>query len=317
MRSLFMFGLSASAILLGPHAAHAADSADAMRRLRDPDGGLIVIAHRGCHAPAPQEGLGATPENSLAALEQCVKLGVEIMETDVRRTRDGYMVMVHDETVDRTTDGHGKVSDLTLESIKSLRLRQNLGGANQPLTNETVPTLDELLARAKGRILLNLDVKDPIYAEVIDAVARAGMREGVIVKTSAGVGSQPLAAMSPYDRVPFAVIPATSDGTGRDLPALVDAQMAGSRHPVSIELPIIPPASLAPIAERTRALRVRLWVNTLFDGFVQGGFGDVDALRDPDAVWGRLYRMGVSVFQTDEPAALVKFRKTLGAPERP
>ncbi|OAN57560.1 glycerophosphodiester phosphodiesterase family protein [Sphingomonas sp. TDK1] len=311
LRCLMLAALAAAAL---PLPARAGDTAEMMRRLRDPKGGLIVVAHRGCHRAAPYSGLGLAPENSFAALDQCVALGVEVMETDVRRTRDGYLVMVHDETVDRTTDGHGKVSDLTLAQIKALHLRQDMGGAAQPFTGQTVPTLAEMLAHAKDRILLNLDVKDAIYGEVVAEVARAGLQDGVVVKTFAGAGSLPLASISPYDLVPFAVIPVSGDGSGVDVPAIVDAQMAGRRRPIAIELPYLAEARLAPIAARTRALGVRLWVNTLFDGFVLGGFSDLDALRDPEAVWGRLCGAGVSIVQTDEPAALIRYRGRAGNP---
>lgn len=142
-------------------------------------------------------------------------LAVEVMETGVRRTRDGHLVMVHDETVEPTTDGHGRVSDLTLAQINALHLRQDMGGAAQPLTDQTVPTLAEMLAHAKGRILLNLDVKDAIHADVVAEVERAGLWDGVIVKTVVGTGSLPLAAIASYDRAPFAVILVSGDGSGQ------------------------------------------------------------------------------------------------------
>lgn len=66
------------------------------------------------------------------------------METDVRMTRDGYLVMIHDATVDRTTNGSGKVADLTLAQVQSLRLRDDLGGLAASLTDMHVPTLDEM-----------------------------------------------------------------------------------------------------------------------------------------------------------------------------
>ncbi|SUJ08894.1 cytoplasmic glycerophosphodiester phosphodiesterase [Sphingomonas paucimobilis] len=95
---------------------------------------------------------------------QCVALGADVMETDVRRSRDGHLVIMHDERVDRTTDGTGKIADLTLAQLKALRLRQDEGGPTAAITDERVQTLDELLALAKDRIVLNLDVKDAIYA---------------------------------------------------------------------------------------------------------------------------------------------------------
>jgi len=67
---------------------------------------VLVVAHRGCWK--------ATAENSLAAIEACIALGVDVVELDARRTVDGALVLMHDATVDRMTNGHGRVEDLTL-----------------------------------------------------------------------------------------------------------------------------------------------------------------------------------------------------------
>ncbi len=284
---------------------------DTMRRIVDPKGGIIAIAHRGCHAAAPTRGMAGTlPENSRAGLLRCAALGVEVMETDVRRTRDGYLVMVHDDSVDRTTDGTGKVADLTLAQIRALRLRDDEGGAGTALTDERVPTLDELLALAKGRIVLNLDVKDAIYGEVVDAVVRAGAADQVIVKTFAGIGSPPLAAMPPYDRVPFAPIPITGDPAAADVPAIIRQQVGARRRPIAVELPRMPLATLPASVAAARQAGMAVWVNTLFEGFVTGLGGDAVAARDPEAVWGRLADSGVRLIQTDAVDALLLWRQT-------
>lgn len=281
---------------------------DALDRIRDPRGGLIVIAHRGCHEAAPLHGLGPTPENSAAALAQCVALGADVMETDVRRSRDGALVIMHDERVDRTTDGTGRVADLTLAQLKALRLRQDEGGPGAPLSDQRVLTLDEILALAKDRIVLNLDVKDAIYGEVVDAVHRAGATDRVIVKTSAGMASVPLASIPPYDRVPFAVIPITGDPRAADVAGIIDKQMQGPTRPIAVELPILPVTALPAITTRARALGVPIWINTLFHGFVTGMGGDPEARHDPQSVWGRLADQGVRLFQTDAVEALLAYR---------
>lgn len=275
--------------------------------LADPNGRLMIAAHRGCHNPAPYHNLSSAPENSLLALDHCASMGIDIMETDVRRTRDGYLVMIHDDKVDRTTNGTGAVETLTLSQIKALRLRENEGGKDAPLTDQQVPTLDEILARADKRIVLNLDIKSAIYPEVIEAVARAGAADRVIVKTVAGIGSLPLSAMTPYDRVPFMPILSGVEPGGQDLPAVIARQASGTRRPIGVELPRMPAEALAPAVAAVRAAGGRVWVNTLWEGFVNGYGGDIDALRDPDAVWGRLRSAGVNIFQTDEPEALKRF----------
>lgn len=316
IRPLFAPLLAGIVLACVATSAAQAGPADTMRRIADPNGGIIAIAHRGCHAAAPRRGLGTVPENSRAALLRCAELGVEVMETDVRRTRDGYLVMVHDDSVDRTTDGTGRVADLTLAQIRALRLRDDEGGAGAAPTGERVPTLDELLALARGRIVLNLDVKDAIYGEVVDAVVRAGATDRVIVKTFAGIGSPPLAAMSPYDRVPFAPIPITGDPAAGDVPAIIRRQAAGRRRPIAVELPRLPLASLPASVAAARQAGIAVWVNTLFEGFVAGLGGDAAATRDPDAVWGRLANDGVRLIQTDAVEALLDWRQTHGRARR-
>jgi glycerophosphoryl diester phosphodiesterase len=268
------------------------------------DARILVVAHRGCHNAAPGHGLPSAPENSIAALENCVRIGADMMETDVRQTADGELVMIHDDTLQRTTTGSGQVRARTLAELRSLRLRENLGGRDAEPTDQGIATLDEMLTAARGRMQLNLDVKDAIYAEVIAAVARAGMQDQVIVKTVAGPNSPALAALSPYDRVPFAPILLNAHGDA-DLGAIAARQTAAKR-PIAIELPQMSPEQLPGVIARANG--VRLWVNTLWSGFIIGWGGDAAALRDPDQVWGRMHRAGISIFQTDEPEALLAFR---------
>lgn len=270
------------------------------------DARILVVAHRGCHNAAPGHGLPAAPENSIAALDNCVRIGADMMETDVRQTADGELVMIHDDTLDRTTTGTGHVHARTLAELRTLRLRQNLGGKDAAPTDQGIATLDEMLAAARGRMHLNLDVKDAIYAEVIAAVEQAGMQDQVIVKTVAGPNSPALAALSPYDRVPFAPILLNAHGDA-DLGAIAARQTDGAR-PIAIELPQMSPDQLPAVVARSNG--VRLWVNTLWSGFITGWGGDAAALRDPDQVWGRMHRAGISIFQTDEPEALLAFRAT-------
>lgn len=104
-----------------------------------------VASHRGDWIYAP--------ENSTTALEHAIFFGSDLIETDVRLTRDGKIIMMHDATVGRTTNGKGNIADLTLAEIKELRLRNNFGG----LTDLKVPTLEEYIELAKDKILLYLD----------------------------------------------------------------------------------------------------------------------------------------------------------------
>ncbi|MBB4088194.1 glycerophosphodiester phosphodiesterase family protein [Sphingomonas carotinifaciens] len=292
----FRADLDAARVELDPSAA-------TMRRIADPDAGPIVVAHRGCHAAAARLGLGSVPENSLAALEHCVAIGADVMESDVRMTRDGHLVMIHDATVDRTTNGHGRVSDLTLAELRELRLRDDLGGADAPLTGDRIATLDEMLRAAAGRIVLNLDIKDAVHAETIETVARAGGLRRVLVKANAGIASPPMASLPPFERVPF--MPMLSGGA--ELPSVIERQSTGAIRPVGYEVPPMPMAGLPRLVAAARSARGRVWANTLWNGYVADVGGDDDALRDPGRVWGRLIDAGVSMIQTDHPAELRQF----------
>jgi glycerophosphoryl diester phosphodiesterase len=119
---------------------------------------ILVGAHRGamCHAP----------ENTLAAFEKAIEFGTYRIELDVRRSRDGHIVLMHDAAVDRTTDGHGRVADLTLAELKRLK-----AGGTEP-----VPTLAETLACVKGRCKLLVEIKDDgITEDVVALITAAGM----------------------------------------------------------------------------------------------------------------------------------------------
>lgn len=301
--------LAALAALGALAASVAADAQEQDVRVRFGMAGppIVVVAHRGCHNPAPLHHLPSAPENSLAALQHCVTLGVDMMEVDVRRSADGQLVIIHDDTVDRTMTGTGRVSALSLEQLRQLELLDNLGGRGAAPSGLRIATLVEMLTAARGRIFLNLDVKDSIYAETIAQVEAEGMADQVVVKTSAGASTPTLATMAPYDRVPFAAI-LMNAGATTDIPAIAARQLAG-RRAVAVELPIMAPDAVPALAAIARKAGARIWTNSLWSGFITGWGGDIDALRDPDGVWGRMFKAGITVIQTDEPEALLAYRK--------
>ncbi len=138
----------------------------------------LVAAHRG--------GGALWPENSLLAFRNALALGVDFLETDVHLTGDGEVVVVHDETLDRTTTGHGAVRDVKLPDLMSVRLK----AADGTVTSEPVPTLRELLdllRPASARLLLEIKVgpaREPyagIEEKVLTLVRDAGLQDRVVV----------------------------------------------------------------------------------------------------------------------------------------
>ncbi len=121
-----------------------------------PDRIPFVSAHRG----GPRSGY---PENCLATFENTLHRTWAILEIDPRYTKDSAIVLMHDPTLDRTTTGHGKVSDHTLEELRKLRLKDTEG----QVTECSIPTLGEALEWAKGKTVLVIDTKDvPIAARI-------------------------------------------------------------------------------------------------------------------------------------------------------
>lgn len=112
-------------------------------RLFNPnDKSILVASHRGDWRNAC--------ENSLEAIENAIKIGVDIVEVDLARTKDGQLILMHDSKLDRTTTGKGLISEHTLAEIKNLRLRNGC----HIKTIYKVPTLEEALLVAKGRVCL-------------------------------------------------------------------------------------------------------------------------------------------------------------------
>ena len=136
-------------------------------------GRTIVAAHRG----GPSSGF---PENAVSTFENTLRQVPAVLELDIARTRDGVLVLMHDETVDRTTTGTGRVGDLSQSQLQTLRLKDRDGVA----LDIKVPTLREVLNWSAGRAVLELDVNDDVpFADVIAEVRAADAMNRVIVIT--------------------------------------------------------------------------------------------------------------------------------------
>jgi len=140
-------------------------------------GRVWVIGHRGA--------MGHCPENTFASFERALELGADWIELDVHLTRDGALAVIHDETVNRTTDGHGLVKEHTLAELKQLDAGRWFG---PDFVGQRVPVLDEVLVWARERnTVVDIEIKNaPIYyagieEAVVESLDRAGMAEQVIV----------------------------------------------------------------------------------------------------------------------------------------
>jgi len=130
----------------------------------------LIIVHRGFAQRAP--------ENTVASVQAALELPVDAIEIDVYLSADGVPVVMHDPTVDRTTDGHGPVCSLTLAQLNELRA--HLGWQERSFPPEPIPTLRDVLEATRGRRLLCVEVKPKgIEQEVLAEIRRADALEWV------------------------------------------------------------------------------------------------------------------------------------------
>lgn len=129
---------------------------------------VLVAAHRGAH--------GDAPENSIPSISHAVKVGADIIELDVRLTRDKVPVLLHDADLSRTTNGTGMISDLTWNEIQDLYLVRGDGSHSL----ERIPLLSDALTEASDSIIVNLDLKVSDITEIVDVVKNSQYKSSVM-----------------------------------------------------------------------------------------------------------------------------------------
>jgi glycerophosphoryl diester phosphodiesterase len=116
---------------------------------------FMIVGHRGA--------AGYEPENTLLSFKKAIEIGVDWIEFDLHRSADGHLVVIHDDSVDRTTNGHGKVSDMTLAELQQLDAGKG----------QHIPTLQEVIDLAKGKVKLIAEIKqEGIELELLDVIDR-------------------------------------------------------------------------------------------------------------------------------------------------
>lgn len=262
------------------------------------DEDIIIVAHRGCWKTAP--------ENSISAIRACLDKGVLAIELDVRRTKDGVLVLMHDTTVDRTTDGVGPVAALTLQEFKRLRLRNRDGRAATGMTAEHPPTLKQALIASQGRLLINIDAKEDVFGEAYALAEELGLQNRVLFKKE-----------TPFTRAEFAALnlPEAAVFMNKITQANGPLIELASRHswtePVALEIKVEDADYLTAYLREFGAQPTRLWVNTMPNHPEKNiGHSDDRAVADPEAHWGRLIELGFTMIQTDEPEALKDYLET-------
>lgn len=241
-----------------------------------PIGRPLVQAHRGNHEYAP--------ENSLRAFEAAIAVGADIVELDVRQTRDGVLMVMHDADVRRTTTGSGAVSELLASDIAALRLRGPGGGVMQ----DYVPTFAQALKTLRGRILVTVDIKDSqpgIVPAVVAAVHQAGMARRVIYY------SDELANLDIVHRIEPEAVTLPLAGSPADFAPLIARFAPKVMH--------LKPRYLSPmIVADLHSRGLRSVVNALHS--------QRTATDDLDEGYVAILASGVDIIQTNRPTQLIE-----------
>ena len=139
----------------------------AVSQASSPASMFMAIAHRGASSYAP--------ENTMAAFDLAIVMGARHIELDVHSTSDGHVVVIHDDTVDRTTDGSGPVTNLALAPLRTLDAGSWFG---HEFTGERIPTLDAVLGRYRGRVHVHVEIKgqsSQLSHQTADLIRKHGM----------------------------------------------------------------------------------------------------------------------------------------------
>ena len=273
--------------------------------LRNPKSEYVfVIAHRG--------DWRNFPENSLEAIESAIQMGVDIVELDVHRTADGEIVVCHDKTIDRTTNGKGKISELTLDYIRT----RNLRAGHKVVTRYKMPTLEEALDVCKDRILINIDKGINYYDQIMDMLVKRNMVDQVIIKSSKSAETmKAFFAKNTHNMLYMPIINYNEKSWGKheqlfedylktDLPFVAFEMCFNSTLPNEKK-----------VFNKVLKSGKRLWINTLWNSLCGGKKLDLEddaAVGNEDKKYGKVLDYGTSMIQTDRPAMLIKYLDSKG-----
>lgn len=247
-----------------------------------PAGGhFVVVAHRGEHQ--------SHHENTLEAIAGAITARADYVELDIRRSRDGQHLLMHDSTVDRMTGGHGRVADLSWEELKALAVRDTR------LTNippSRIPLFSEALAACRGGINLYLDFKDGDRAEVASMIRSGGMA-GHVVVYDGGEGVIRWRAIAPA----LPIITSPPGGSARNLAAF--EAFLERVHPEVLDQ-----------GDTAEMVQVALRHHTAV-------WPDIQSRDEGPAYWERALARGIVGAQSDHPVEFVQWLEGSGRRKAP
>jgi glycerophosphoryl diester phosphodiesterase len=228
---------------------------------------FVVIAHRGFHAEFP--------ENTIESLRKAIEIGVDYVEVDIRTTLEGVPVVMHDANAERTTDGKGKISEMSTVDFRNLKIKG---------TDINPPTLSSYLMEAKGKINLYLDIKDADAVRINGLLEKYQMKNNVVIYCSS---PQVFEWKKVAPTIPIIVSPPTT-----------------AKNPIEFESYVLSfPVSIldgslkmydATIINKLSEIHIPVWLDTL-------------NAEDNEESWNAAIALGIKALQTDKPLELISF----------
>lgn len=276
-------------------------------------GEVFIVAHRACWS--------AAPENSIAAIEHCRRIGVEAVEIDVQLTRDGQLVVFHDRELDRMTNGSGLLADHTYAELSELFLKEQDGVGSDItghpfLTRHRIPLLSELFAAAGPDMLFNLEIKtnsrwtfNETFARAVEIAFELGAEPQVFWKIPAprrGGGDTATTADAVFASLPTEGLTMAAPLIWRSERSF-EAQLADfSDNGVVIYELVTDDEAYWPLGPDGRIIGAddAIYMGVSILPQWGGALNDEAALRDPDAAWGGMIDRGFRMIMTDRPEQL-------------
>ncbi len=270
-------------------------------QIHNPNSKYVVVA---CHRGDWRN----YPENSIPAIESIIRMGADIMELDLKLTKDSVLVLSHDWTIDRCTTGKGRVSDYTLDELKQFRLRRAHGVATDSLH---ICTLREALECCKDRICVNVDQGYEYYDMVLAITEELGVTDQILIKGKHSVASvaEKMAAHE-HNMMYMPIIDIQKEQGQKLFQEYMDTKTVPLAYEVCWKK-LTPEVS--DCFKKVVESGSKLWVNTIW-GSLCGYLDDDKALDcgDPAEVYDQVIALGASMIQTDRPEQLLNYLRKKG-----
>lgn len=277
------------------------DVFDVRKQLSENSEEVLVVSHRGDWRNAP--------ENSLQAIQNCIDMGVDMVEVDLKKTKDGHLILMHDKTLNRTTTGKGKPEDYTLAELKAMRLKNGAGCK----TRHQIPTFEECMLLCKGKIMVNVDKGYDYFKEAYAILKKTGTVDQCVMKAGWLYEQVKAENGEVLDEMVFMPVVNLHKEGAEDV---IDGYLEHMK-PKAFELVFDNDGpEVLRLIKKVRESGAKVFINSLWPELC-GGHDDDRAveLGEPEKSWGWIVKQGAKLIQTDRPALLLDYLEEKGLRE--